>query len=100
MSILIQLCLLRLFIYPLLKPTIQLRNQNQTPRGNFFIRKVKKAVVLAMICFVTDILSCLVLIALFEENTNNPTFPYSTNPVITHLATIFWFEDWKEMLWP
>ena len=100
MSILIQLCLLGLFIYPLLKPTIWLRSQNQTAHSDFFIKKVKKAVVLAMICFVTDILSGLVLIAFFEENANNPTFPYSTNLVITHLVTIFWFEDWKEMLWP
>ena len=100
MSILIQLCLLGLFTYPLLKPTIWLRNQNQTAHSDFFIKKVKKAVVLAMICFATDILSCLVLIAFFEENANNPTFPYSTNLVITHLATIFWFGDWKEMLRP
>ena len=53
-----------------------------------------------MICFATGIFSGLVLIAFFEENANTPTFPYSTNLAITHLATIFWFGDWKEMLRP
>ena len=99
-SVLIQLCLLGLFIYPLIKPTLWLCKRNQTALGIIFITKVKKAVVLAMICFATDVLSGVTLRVLYKENSYIPTFPYSTNLVITHVATILWFDDWKKMLWP
>ena len=98
-SFLMQLCLLGLFIYPMPKRNVWLKTQNDV-QNKVLMRRVKKALIMSSLCLGTDILSGVILAILHEENTNTPIFSYSVNLVINHLATIAWFDNWKQMLWP
>ena len=99
LSVAMQITLLGLFVYPLLKRTAWQNNQ-QDQQNFHLIRKVKKAVFLASMCLVTDLLAVGTLTLVQQENTNNATFMYNVNLVINHLATIVCFDHWKKLLWP
>ena len=97
-SVLMQISLLGLFIYPIIKRTLW---RNQLSDGNVsLMRRVKKAVILASVCFGTDIFSIVILILVYEENANSAIFMYSVNLVINHLVTIVCFDHWKKLLLP
>ena len=98
-AILMQIALLGLFIYPMLKQALWRQNQQEEPSSRLMTR-VKKAVYLAITCFVTDIFSGVSLFFLYEKNSNNPMFLYSFNLLINHLVTIVCFDHWKKLLWP
>ena len=100
LSIVMQIGLLGLFIYPILKRTLWINQQQQNGRNDPLIKRVKKAVILASICLATDILSVLVLNLVKEENTNTTIFIYSINLLVNHLVTIACFDYWKKLLWP
>jgi len=73
-----QIALLGLFIYPILKRSLW---QGQESNGNSnLMRRVKKAIILASVCFGTDIFSVVVLVLISEENTNTAIFMYSVKP--------------------
>ena len=96
-SILIQISLLCLFVYPILK---QARWRDQRNIANL-IRRVKKAVVFAMICLGTDIATIVVYLFLATECVvNSVIWVYSINLLINHLMTIGCFDHWKKLLWP
>ena len=96
-SILMQISLLSLFIYPILKQA-RWRDQQNNPN---LMRRVKKAVVFTSICLGTDIVTnvvykvfandCVVISAIWV---------YSVNLLINHLITIGCFDHWKKLLWP
>ena len=105
-SILMQLSLLGLFIYPILK---QASWQNKLSRKGKkkkslknvrMLRRVKKSVILALVCLSTDVLTAVSIRLAFKENTNTSLFMYGLNLVINHLVTIICFDYWKKMLWP
>ena len=98
-SILMQIVLLGLFIYPMLKRTLWQSDQNHE-RSNGLMQRVKKATLLASICLATDLLSILATQFLFVKNANAVIFPFSINLVINHLVTIVCFDHWKNLLWP
>ena len=98
-SILMQIILLGLFIYPMLKRTLWQSDQNHE-RSNGLMQRVKKAILLASTCLATDLLSILAYQFLFAKNANVVIFPYSINLVINHLVTIVCFDHWKQLLWP
>ena len=98
-SILMQIILLGLFIYPLLKRALWQGNLSNE-RKLHLIKKVKKAVILTLMCLVTDVAAAVVLILVAEENTNNATFFYNVNIVVNLLVTIACFEHWRKLLWP
>ena len=98
-SILMQITLLGLFIYPMLKRTLWQSNQNHE-RSNGLMKRVKKAILLASICLATDLLSILATQFLFVKNANEVIFPFSINLVINHLVTIACFDYGKQLLWP
>ena len=98
-SILMQIVLLGLFVYPVLKRTLWQSDQNYEGT-NRLMKRVKKAILLASICLATDLLSILMTHFLFRENTNGVTFNFSLNLQINHLVTIAYFDYWKNMLWP
>ena len=98
-SILMQIILLGLFIYPILKRASR-KSHLSTDRNFRLMERVKKAVILASICLATDLLSIVVPSILFLENSNGVTFPLGTNLVINHFVTIVCFDHWKKLLWP
>ena len=98
-SILMQIMLLGLFIYPLLKRALWQRKLSNE-RKFYLIKKVKKAVILTSLCLITDIVADVLLILADEENANNATFMYSVNIVVNLLVMIACFDYWKKLLWP
>ena len=96
-SILIQISLLSLFIYPILKQA-RWRDQQNSPN---LMRRVKKAVAFASICLGTDI-AAIVVYLFFETDciVNIPIWAYSINLLINYLITIGCFDHWKKLLWP
>ena len=99
MSIMVQLALLFLFIYPIAKRAMW-QGQSKNEQNSVLMRRVKKATILTIICLVTDILSVLISEVLSTKNASSPTFDFGVNLVINHLVTIACFDYWKELLWP
>ena len=101
LSIVMQMSLLSLFIYPLLK---QARwNKNPQGTGNHrMLRVVKKAVILASVCLVTDICTLIYVSLVISSGRNNErtNVVYSGNLVVNHLVTIACFGFWRKLLWP
>ena len=96
-SILMQISLLSLFIYPILKQA-QWRDQQIT---FILMRRVKKAVVFSSICLGTDIVT-IVVYSFFATDcfANSALWVYSINLLINLLLTIGCFDHWKKLLWP
>ena len=100
-SILMHLCLIGLFIYPLVRGVwLQRRMGAEREHVSRLRSTIKKAFIIALTCFITDLISGGILLIFYRENTNTPTFSYSLNLVVNHLATIVWFPEWRELLWP
>ena len=99
LSVMMQISLMSLFIYPLLKQASWHKNQ-QGMQNHRMLQLAKKAVIVASVCLVTDIFAVIFLKVSFFENTNNPTFLYNVNLVTNHLVTIGSFGFWKKLLWP
>ena len=97
MSILMQISLLSLFIYPILKQARWRDQQNNTN----LMRRVKKAIVFASICLGTDI-ATVVVYSFFATDCviNSEVWLYSINLLINHWITIGCFDHWKKLLWP
>ena len=101
LSIAMQVSLLGLFIYPLLKQATW--NQNQLGTQNHrLLQVIKKAVVLASVCLVTDICTLIYVgLAISSGKNNQRTYVvYSGNLVVNYLVTIVCFGYWKKLLWP
>ena len=97
LSILMQISMLGLFIYPILKQA-RWRDEQNNPN---LMRRVKKAVVFTSICIGTDI-AAIVVYRFFATEcvANSAIWVYSINLLINHLITIGCFDHWKELLWP
>ena len=99
LSIVMQVSLLGLFIYPLVKQSSWNKNQ-QGMQNHRMLQLVKKAVILASVCLVTDICTLVSVSLVYGEDTNIPSFPYGVNLVINHLVTIACFSFWRKLFWP
>ena len=95
-SILVQISLLFLFVYPIYK----LKGRRNNERVAKLRRDAIKAAVLASICFLTDLLSCIVVASFSESNANLRVLPGSLNLVINQLVAVVCFPQWKQFLWP
>ena len=98
-SILMQIVLLCLFVNPLLKRRLW-RNSQQSKRSCRLMKTVRKAIVLASICIVTDILTYAANLLLYGKHTNRILFPYSVNLIVNCLVAIACFDCWRQILWP
>ena len=96
-SILMQISLLSLFIYPILKQARWRDHQI----NSILMKRVKKAVVFSIICLGTDIVT-IVVYTFFATDcfANSAIWVYSINLLINHLITIGCFDHWKKLLWP
>ena len=97
-TIMMQIALLGLFIYPIYK--INLREGQLTGEVLRLRQKAKKAAVLALLCFVSDLLLILVRTLLHEDNATIVASTYSVNLIINQLATLACFDHSKHLLWP
>ena len=99
LSMVMQTLLLGLFVYPLLKQSSWYKNQ-QGQKNHRMLHLVKKAVVLASVCLVTDIFTVVYYTLVFDASSDNPSFIYTLNIIINQLVTIACFGFWKKLLWP
>ena len=93
-SVLMQIALLGLFIYPIIKRTLW--RSNDVNRNLILLQRVRKATIITTVCLVSDILSA----ALIQSVSYRFLNIYHLNLLINHLATIACFDYWKQMLWP
>ena len=101
--ILMQISLLSLFIYPLLKQASwqnKVFEEGKEKMNKGMLKRVKKAVVLASVCLATDILTAVVVGLEFKKIMNSSFFMYDIELAINHLVTIACFDYWKKLLWP
>ena len=99
LSIVMQISLLGLFMYPLLKQSSWNTNR-QGMQNHRMLRLIKKSVILASVCLVTDIFIVVSFNLVFDTDSNNPSFIYALNLVINHLVIIVCFGFWKKLVWP
>jgi len=101
-SFLMQISLLFLFVYPILKCTLWQDQKRENRSNTLLMKRVKKAVILASVCFLTDLLTILAVIFVFTPSSNAPApiFDFGVNLLINHLVTIACFDHWKQLLWP
>ena len=101
LSIAMQMSLLGLFIYPLLKQATWIQNQHGV-RNYRMLRVVKKAVILASACLVTDICTLIYVGLAISSGKNNQNIHvvYSGNLVVNYLVIIACFGYWRKLLWP
>jgi len=98
-SIVMQIVLLLLFIYPILKRTLW-KGQLQSERSVCLMRRVKKAVVLTSACLGSDVAAVVATVLLLQEDSSNIIFVYGVNLVINLLVTIACFDHWKKLIFP
>ena len=96
-SILMQIFLLGLFIYPILKQTSWRGHQSSNRR---LMKRVKKAIVLTVISLSLDFVPLVGIICIYVEITNSLFSTYSLTLIVNHLVTIVCFDNWKQLLWP
>ena len=95
-SFLIPLIFLLLFICPIIKlRSQQSREVQQSDQTDCLKRKMIKAICLAAFCWVTDIVTCLLLIFVLPA-----FYVIDINVIINLLAIIACFDCWKKLLWP
>ena len=99
-SIVMQIGLLFLFLYPIFKSSLWRSGLRQNEQNISLFKRVKKAVALSSICLATDILTIILRAVLINRNGSIVLSIFSTNLVINHLMTIACFDHWKELLWP
>ena len=96
-SVLMQVLLLGLFIYPILKQTSW---QGHQWSNQHLIKRVKKAIVFTAISLLTDFAPLVAIVCVHVKITNSFFFTYSLTFIINHLVTIACFDNWKQLLWP
>ena len=97
-SVSMQVILLELFIHPLRKrASWSGKTLSQKIRLQ---QRVKKAVILAVICLASDVVIPIITMVLVKSNENEIYTVYNFNIIINHLVTIACFDQWKTMLWP
>ena len=98
-SIVMQIGLLFLFLNPMFKSSLW-RNQQQNERNTSLLGRVKKAIILALICLATDVLTIALTVSV-PKKANSIALPsLVTNLVINHLVTVACFDHWRKLLWP
>ena len=94
-SILMQLTLLSLFVFPLLRQNSWRRKNNVGDSALFY--RVKKAMFLTLLSLITDVAT---LILSFNFDSVAIVAFYNINLFTNNLVVIGCFDDWKAMTWP
>ena len=91
--IFMQVALLGLFIYPII--TITALNTSKNSQTSKLVKRVKKAVILSIVCLVSDTLA---FVLRFYASIGVDV--YNIDLVINVFVTIFCFDNWRTMLFP
>ena len=96
-TVLGQLLLLALFIYPLLQHKSQL---NPTFRSNFrnFASMIKRVAMAAAVCIISDIIALLLILLVKDQDEIIPTLAYDVSLVVNIICVMATFVDWWERL--
>ena len=94
-SILMQLILLALFIYPLLRQNSWRRKNNVNDTA--LLNRVKKAVLLTTCSLITDI-AALILTLIFDSAVT--VVFYNINLFVNNIIIVGCFDQWKTIIWP
>ncbi|CAK8683644.1 unnamed protein product [Clavelina lepadiformis] len=106
-SVVMQVFLLGLFVYPIIKRTSIVAHL-KAKKGGFESKssqkrlhaRMKRAMILTCICLISDVISAAITVVLYRRSTNNSIIPYHLNLVVNLFATVGCFDNWREMLWP
>ena len=97
-SVLMQIALLGLFIFPIIKRTLW--RSKEANQNLLLFKRVKKAIIITAVCLISDILSAFITWATATPNVTSFLGIYSINLFINHLATVACFDHWKLLLLP
>ena len=97
-SVLMQIALLGLFIFPIIKRALW--GSKETSHNSILLQRVRKAIVITLVCLLSDIISAAITWATNQPNATSFFTIYSLNLTVNHLAAIACFDYWKTMLWP
>ncbi|XP_039270453.2 uncharacterized protein LOC120345122 [Styela clava] len=100
-STLMQVSLLYLFVYPIISRSALASNSSNDNRSRTRVMgRVKKAIILTLICIFTDIISLVISIVSFSKETNMFSSTYIINLIVNVMCIIFCFDNWNKMLIP
>ena len=97
-NIVMQIGLLALFIYPILKKRFWTTHEDS--RNSQLMRRVKKAVALTSTCLISDILITAVGFTLSILSSSSLFAVFSINLLVNLLVTVGCFDNWQQLLWP
>lgn len=99
-TVVFQICLLALFIHPLVKHYRTMRQiRNPDKRANPVVKLVVRSTVISLISIISDIIS-VVIIFYAPNSASYSNRLYDINVVINVVSLIFAFPDWRERLMP
>ena len=97
-NIAMQIGLLALFIYPILKKGLWKTHEDS--RNSQLMRRVKKAVALTSTCLISDIVAGSVTFILSKLDGSRFFAVFSINLLVNLLVIIGCFDNWQQLLWP
>ena len=98
-SFVMQIGLLALFLYPILKKGFWTIHKDF--RNSRLMKRVKRAVALTSTCLISDIVIAAVGFALSLLNSSGSLFAvFSINLLGNLLVTVGCFDNWQQLLWP
>lgn len=99
-TVMFQICLLSLFIYPLIKHTSTMqRSRTATKvRRDMIMSLVKRAAATSTLCMLSDVLSTVLVVFTRERIINLTSFIYDVNIIVNGFCMVMSFPDWKQRL--
>ena len=98
-TLLMQISLLFLFIYPISKRTLW-RGKKHPDRNSLLSKRVKKAIVLTSVSLASDVVSVIITQFIYTKNSSSIISLFGANLLVNHVVTIVCFDHWKKLLWP
>ena len=95
-NIVMQIGLLALFLYPMLKKRFWKTHKDS--RNSLLMRRVKKAVALTSTCLLSDIVIAAVSLSILKNISLFAIF--SINLLVNLLVIVGCFDNWQQLLWP
>lgn len=97
-TITFHVCLLSLFIYPLIKHTSAMSRNTTGDRRDVIMSLVKRAAATSSLCVLSDVLSTSLAIVTRERIISTSSFIYDVNIVVNGFCMVMSFPDWKQRL--
>lgn len=95
-----QICLLTLFIYPLVKHRSNVKTGAGTGKKNIIIPLIRRAAITSFLCVASDIGFALLILLMKRKIVTMSTFVYDVNIVFNAVCMVLSFPDWRVRLMP